>query len=97
MAAAAELRGDFVHVHLVAFGAEADADQIGFDFLENAGDDDRLDVADVVNESFGVLAFRAGAGKIGLLQPEPGNVVVMRQAEAAVNVFSSRARESGYD
>ena len=87
MAAAAELRGDFVHIHLVAFRAEADADQIGFDFLENAGDDDRLNVADVVNQSLGVLAFHAGAGEIGLFQPEPGDLVVMRQTKTAVNVF----------
>ena len=87
MAAAAELRGDFVHVHFLAFRAEADADQIGFDFFKDAGDDDRLDVADVVNESLGVLAFAAGAREVSLLQPEPGDLVVMRQAEAAVNVF----------
>ena len=59
MAAAAKLRGDFVHVDLVALRAQADADQIGFDFLKDTGDDDRLDVADVVNESLGVLAFDA--------------------------------------
>ena len=95
MAAAAKLRGDFIHVHLAAFRAQADADQFGFDFLENAGDDDRLNVADVVNETLGVLALAAGAGEIRLLQPEPGDLVAMRQPEARVNIFSSRARASG--
>src|SRR5882724_10024326 len=46
MSAAAELRGDFVHVHLVAFRAQADAREFGFDLLEDARDDDRLDGAD---------------------------------------------------
>ena len=62
MAAAAKLRGDFVDVHPVAFRAQADASHIGFDFLKHAGDDDRLDVADVVNESLGVLAFARRCG-----------------------------------
>ena len=87
MAAAAELRGDFVHVHLVVFGAQADARQFRFDFLKDAGDDDRLDGADMVNQSFGVVAFGAGAGEVGLLQPELGDLVVVRQAEVAVNVL----------
>ena len=73
MAAAAELRGDFVHVHLVAFGAQADARQFRFHFLKDAGDHDRFDGADVVNQTFGVVALGAGAGEIGLLQPEVGD------------------------
>ena len=81
MAAAAELRGNFVHVHLVALGAEADAGQFGFDLLKDARDDDRLNGADVVNESLGVRAFRAGAGEISLLQPEPRNAVIGGETE----------------
>ena len=50
----------------------------GFDLLKDARDDDRLDGADVVNQPFGVLAFRAGAGEIGFLQPEPRDAVVVR-------------------
>src|ERR1700720_2924540 len=76
MSAAAELRGDFVDVHLVAFRAQADAREFGFDFLEDARDDDRLDGADVVNESLGVVALRAGAGEIAFLQPEPRDTVI---------------------
>jgi len=94
MAAAAKLRGDFVHVHPVAFGAEADAGHSGFDLLKDTRDHDRLDGADVVNQTFGVSAFRAGAGKISLLQPEPRDAVVGGQTEFAVNVLSSRTRES---
>jgi hypothetical protein len=94
MAAAAELRGDFVHVHLVAFGAQADARQFGFDFLKDAGDDDRLDGADVVNESFRVVAFRAGAGEIGRLSQNQAIWRSCGQAEPAVNMFEQpRARE----
>ena len=59
----------------------------GFDLLKDTRDDDGLDGTDVVNQPFGVRAFRAGAGEIGLLQPEPGNAVVGREAEFAVNVL----------
>jgi len=51
VAAAAELRGDFVHVHLVALGAEADARQLGLQFFKNTGHDDRFNGADVVNQT----------------------------------------------
>ena len=92
MAAAAKLRGDFVHVHLVAFGAQADARQVRFHFLEHAGDDDRLDGADVVNQTLRVVGFRAGAGEVRFLQPEIGDLVVVRQAEMVVNVLAAAAR-----
>ncbi len=85
MAAAAELRGDFVHIDLVAFGAKADACEFGFDFLEDARDDDRLDGANVINESFGVIAVCAGAGQIGFFEPEPRDAVIGGEAELAIN------------
>ena len=59
----------------------------GFDLLKDARNDDRLDGADMVNESFGVRAFRAGAGEISLLQPEPRNAVIGGETEFAVNVL----------
>ena len=59
----------------------------GFDLLKDARDDDRLNGADVVNESFGVRAFRAGAGEISLLEPEPRDAVIGGEAKIAVNVF----------
>ena len=59
----------------------------GFQFLKNARDHDRLNGADVVNQAFRVVAFRAGAGEVGLLQPEPRNVVAGGEAEFAVNVL----------
>ena len=77
MAAAAKLRGDFVHIHPVALGTEADAGQFGFDLLKDARDNDRFDGADVVNEPFGVRAFRAGAGEINFLEPKPPDAVAM--------------------
>jgi len=91
MSAAAELRGDFVHVHLVAFRAQADAREFGFDFLEDARDDDRLDGADVVNEPLGIVALRAGAGEIGFLQPQIGDLVVGSETEFAVNMLEMAA------
>ena len=75
MAATAKLRGDFVHVHLVAFGTEADAGQFGFKFFKHAGDDDGFNGADVVNQTLRVVALRAGAGEISLFQPEPSDAV----------------------
>lgn len=65
VAAAAELGGDGVDVHLLALGAEADAGQAGFGLLEGAGDDDGFDVADVVDEAFAVAGRGAGAVVVG--------------------------------
>ena len=62
MAAAAKLRGDVVDVHLVVLGAKADARDFRFDFLEDAGDHDRRDGADVINQSLGVVALARRRG-----------------------------------
>ena len=70
MAAAAKLRGNVVHIDLVAFGTQADARELGFEFFKDARDDDRLDGADMVNKPFGIVAFGAGTGEIGFFQPE---------------------------
>src|SRR5581483_298170 len=51
MPAAAELAGDQIDVHLFALGPEADAGEIRAGFLENAGDHDGLDIADVIDEA----------------------------------------------
>ena len=77
MAAAAELAADFADVHLVVFRAQADARHFWFDFLEHAGDDHRLNGTEVVNQAFGVVALRAGAGEIFFLQPKPRDPVVV--------------------
>jgi len=50
--AAAKLRRDFIHVHFLAFGAEADAGQFGLQFFENAGDNDWRNCPNVIDESF---------------------------------------------
>ena len=94
MAAAAKLAADFADVHLVAFRAQADARHFRFHFLEHAGDDDRLNGAQVVDQAFRVVALRAGAGEIFFLQPEPSDAVFARQAEFAVNMLEQlRARQ----
>ena len=85
---------DFAHVHLPAFGAQADARQFRFQLLKHARDHHRLNGADVVNQTFRVVALRAGAGEIFFLQPEPGDAVVVRQPEFAVNMLQQpRARQ----
>ena len=94
MTAPAELRGNFVHVHFVAFRAETDAREFRFDFFKNARDNDRFDGANVVNESLRVHAFGAGAGEINFFQPEPCNTVVVREVETIVDMFEQpRARQ----
>ena len=80
------MRGNFVHVHLVALGPEADAGQFRLKFLKHARYHHRFDGADVVNQAFRVVAFGAGAGKIRLFQPEPRNPVVGGKPVFAVNV-----------
>ena len=69
MAAPSELGGDFVDVHLVALGAETEARQFGLQLLKDAGDDYRGDGADVVNQSFRVVAVGTGAREVGFLEP----------------------------
>ncbi len=78
---------DFADVHLGAFRAQADARHFRLHFLEHAGDDDRLNRAEVVNQAFRVVALRAGAGEILFLQPEPRDAVVVGQPEFAVNML----------
>ena len=87
MAAAAELPADFADVHLRIFGAQADAREFGFDLFKHAGDYDGFDGAQMVDQTFRVIAFRTGAGEIFFLQPEPDDTVVVRHAEFTINVL----------
>src|SRR5262249_13633949 len=84
VAATAELGGDVVDIDLVALGAEADAGQRGFELLEDAGDDDGRDGADMIYQAFGFAALSAGTGEVGFLEPEVSDLVAMREAEVAV-------------
>src|ERR1051325_1679373 len=94
MAAAAEWGGDFIDVDLVSLGAEADAGEVGPQFLEDAGDDDRFDGADVVDEALRVVRPGARAGEIGLLQPEIGDPVLVCEVKMIVDVLQqAHARE----
>lgn len=86
VAAAAKLRGEVAHVEIFVFGAEADAREFRFDFLKHTRDDDRLDVADVVNQAFGFVAHRAGAGEIRFFQPEIADAVVVGELEFVVKM-----------
>ena len=86
MAATTKFGGDFVHVHFLALGPKADAGEFGFEFFEHAGHDHRFDGAYVIDETFGVAAVRAGACEISFLQPEVSDLIVVREAEMAVNV-----------
>ena len=45
--------------------------QVGFHFLEDAGDDDGFDGTNVIDQALRVGAVRASPGKVGLLEPEP--------------------------
>ena len=87
MAAAAELAADFADVHRRVFGTQADARHLRLHFFKHAGDDDWLDGADVVNQTFRVIALRAGAVEIFLLEPEPRNFFIGRQAEFGIDVL----------
>ena len=87
MATAAKLAANFIHVDRRMFRAEADAREFRLNFLKYARHDHRLDRADVVNQAFGVVTLRAGAGKITFLQPEPRDLIISGQPEFAVNVL----------
>src|SRR5207249_2419432 len=81
MAAAAELAGDFTHVHARAFGPKADSRQVRLQLFKDARHDDRFDGADVVDETLAVGRVGASARKIRFLQPQPGDLVLLRQPE----------------
>src|SRR5882724_8506986 len=94
MPTAAKFSGDFVHVHLVALGTEADAREVWFHLFEEAGDDDGFDGANMVDQALGVVGARAGAVKVRLLQPEPGDLVVMGEVEVIIDMLQkTRAGE----
>src|SRR5665213_4342114 len=95
VAAALELRGDFVDVDLGRFRPQTDANQARLNFLKNAGDDHRLDGADVVDQTFGVAAIRAGAREIFFLEPEVGDLVAMGQVKLIVNVLEQTDAREG--
>src|SRR5207245_2545771 len=67
VAAAAELSGDVVHVHALAFRAQTHAGQLWFQFLKDTGDYHRRNGADMINEAFGIAAAGASAGEVGFL------------------------------
>src|SRR5882762_5692961 len=81
MAAASELGRDFVHVYMLALGAETDASHLRLNFLEDAGDHDGRDSANMIDQPFGVTALSPGAGEVRLLKPEIRNLILMRQTE----------------
>ena len=85
--AAAEQPGDVADVYVLVLGAEADARELRLEFLEHTGDDDRVDGADVVDQSLRVAGGGAGAGEVLLLQPKVGNLVVVCEAEIVVNAL----------
>ena len=86
MAATAELGGDFVDVHVVALGAQADARQFGSNSSKTQATTTGA-MARMWSMSPSVsLLSAAGAGKVGLLEPEIGDLVLVGQAEVAVDV-----------
>src|SRR5206468_240666 len=86
VAATAELGGDFVDVYPFAFRTEADAGDPGLDLLEDTGDDDRSDGADMIDQTFGIGTLGARAGEVGFPEPEIGDLVLVRQAEMTINM-----------
>src|SRR6266571_6517371 len=94
MTAAAKLGGDQVHVHVLALGAQTDPDQPRLDLLEEAGDDHRLDGAEVIDQAFRVVRPRVGAGVIRRLEPKVGGAVLVRQMKVIIDVLEQAdARE----
>ncbi len=86
MATAAELRGDLVHINVLALGAEADAGQVRFHFLENAGYHHRRNRTNMVDEPFGITAVSAGALEVSFLEPEISDLVLMGEPEMTVHM-----------
>src|ERR1044071_4163631 len=81
MASTAKFSGDFIYVHFLALGTQADASQFGLQFLKHTRDNHRLDGADMIDEALGVAAIGAGTGEIGFLEPEVSDLIVVRESE----------------
>ena len=93
MAATAEDGGDFIYIHFIAFRTQADAREFRFQFLKNASHDHRCDGANMINQSFGIIRVCAGAEKVGFLEPEIGDLIVVGQPEVIIDVLQeTRAR-----
>src|SRR5215212_11281864 len=86
MPSPAELSGDFVDVHGLAFRTQTDAGEFRFQLFKHAGDDDRGDSTDVIDQALGIAAFSSGAREIGFLKPEPGNLILVREAKMTIDV-----------
>src|SRR5437763_345476 len=86
MAAAAKLSGDLVHVHFFAFGTQADARQLRFDFLKHTRNDNGSNRPDMIYEPLGIAAVRARAGIVGFLEPEIRDLIVMGEPKMAVDM-----------
>ncbi|MFM1944168.1 MAG: hypothetical protein RI897_3150 [Verrucomicrobiota bacterium] len=84
MSTAAELTGDLVDIEAGIFGAEADAGEVASGFFEEAGDDDGLDTAEVIDEAFAIVGGGAGAGIVGLAEVEGGGLVFVVELEAFI-------------
>src|SRR5262245_6475784 len=94
MAPAAEPPGHRADVHMVALGSETHASQFRFNLFKGAGHDDRFNRADVIDEALDVRGIGAGAGEVGLPQPEVGHLVVVGEVEMIVYMLEEAdARE----
>ena len=51
MTAPSENGGDIAHVHAIIFGTQTDTREFGLQLFENTGDDDRLDVTNMIDQS----------------------------------------------
>src|SRR5260221_5484207 len=74
---AAESSGDFVDVHLVAFGTQADAGQLRFDFLEHARHHHRRNCSDVIDQALRLAALGARTSEVPLFHPKIPNALVV--------------------
>src|ERR1043165_526750 len=87
MAASAKLFGDFVHIHLLAFGSQANPRQLGFNFFENQGHHDRFNGANMVDQPLGIVRPCTRAGIIPFFQPEVSSLIVMGQSKFVEHVL----------
>ena len=93
--ATTEFGGDFIDVNFLAFRAEANAGEVGLNFLKNASHDDRSNGSDMIDQTFRIAAIGTGACEVGLLEPEISNLIVMREPEMAVNVTQEPGARKG--
>ena len=86
MTAATELLRDGADIHLLRLRAQTDAGHARLQFFKDTRHHHRLDVTHVIDQAFTVRRGRTRPREIRRLQPEIGDLVLVRKSKMAVDM-----------